>query len=234
MNTSSRVGILGGTFDPIHDGHLAAAEAARVALALTDILVVPSHHPPHRSTEPRASGYHRFAMAALAVSPRTGFSLADIELGRDRPSYTATTLTLLGEQGFATWQLFFIAGADAFAEIATWHRYPAVLDLSHFVVVSRPRHPSARLEVTLPHLAARMVHVGRGRPVAGAFEDPRIFLVDAETPDVSSTEIRGRVRRGEPLTDLVPAAVARYIMRQHLYEAAPSTRVVDDLHERAE
>ena len=137
-----RIGILGGTFDPIHLGHLEAATAAERALSLDRILLLPSRTPPHRTSEPRASVYHRFAMAALAAAER-GMSVSDLEVRRDGPSYTALTLEALHREGYAPAQLFFITGSDAFAEVATWHDYPRILQLANFVVVSRPGAPHA-------------------------------------------------------------------------------------------
>src|SRR5215210_2203566 len=133
-----RVGILGGTFDPIHNGHLEAAQAARKTLALDRIMLLPARTSPHRSSEPRASAFHRFAMAALAATTKPGMEVSDLELHRDGPSYTSITLQHLHADGYKPSQLFFILGADAFAEIATWHDYPRLLDFSNFVVVSRP------------------------------------------------------------------------------------------------
>ncbi len=221
-SSESRIGILGGTFDPIHLGHLAVADAASAALALTEILVIPSNHPPHRRIEPHASGYHRFAMVALALADRPRLVASDVELQADSLSFTSLTLRRLREAGFRPLQLFFLTGADAFAEIATWNDYPAVLDLANFVVVSRPRHPAAAMMERLPMLRDRMIVC----PAAGggccnsAADRPRIWLLDARTPDVSSTEVRRRVEAGQPLQDLVPRAVEHYIERQHLYRPA--------------
>ena len=116
---TGRLGVLGGTFDPIHLGHLDAADAARSALALDEVLFVPSHDPPHRPVEPRATAFHRFALTALAVNDRPGCRVSDLELVRDGGSYTSDTLRSLHAAGWPAWQIFFILGADAFAEIAT-------------------------------------------------------------------------------------------------------------------
>lgn len=218
-STEPRVGILGGTFDPIHLGHVALAEAACAALGLAEVLFIPSHHPPHRRVEPAASGYHRFAMAALALADKPRFLASDVELLASDWSYTSITLRRLHAAAFDALQLFFITGADAFAEIATWKDYPSILDLANFVVVSRPGHPALGLPGRLPMLGDRMIVKEPGHAARGA-EQPRatkIWLVDARTPDVSSTEVRRRVRGGEPLADLVPDAVAHYIERHHLY-----------------
>lgn len=214
MTFGQRIGILGGTLDPIHLGHVAAAVAARDALTLDRVIVLPSLVPPHRQHQPLASPYHRFAMAALAVNPLDGLMVSDLELCAPGPSYTADTLTRLRAWGLTPSQIFFITGADAFAEIATWRRYPDVLDLAQFVVVSRPGDPASSLRERLPDLAPRMRDDGASRISDG---NTLIFLVDAPTPDVSSTEIRRRVRQGESLRGLVPPAVEAHILRHSLY-----------------
>jgi nicotinate-nucleotide adenylyltransferase len=209
-----RIGLLGGTLDPIHCGHLAAATAACDALELSSVVVMPSHVPPHRAVRPVASAYHRFAMAALAVLGEPRLHVSDDELRSDGPSYTADTLDRVHARGLAASQIFFITGADAFAEIATWKRYPEVLDLANFVVVSRPGHQIDELRDRLPALADRM------RPADGAARaasHPLILLLRAPTPDVSSTIVRERLARGEAVTGLVPALVEAHILKHRLY-----------------
>jgi len=214
---SGRVGVLGGTFDPIHLGHLAAARAAQAALALDQVRFVPSSVPPHRPDRPRASGYHRLQMTALAVAGGPGWRASDVEIERGGASYTFDTLTGL-RRAEPTAQFFFITGADAFAEIASWRNYPDVLDLAHFVVIARTGTSFTWLKSHLARLAPRMVELGESPldvrlPVRG----PSIFLINAATPDVSSTDIRRRAAAGEPLDGLVPDAVAQYIREHGLY-----------------
>ena len=209
-----RIGILGGTFDPIHCGHVGAAVAARDALGLTTVLVIPSHVPPHRPTRPVASAYHRFAMASLAVSSDPGLEVHDEELLTAGPSYTADTLERLHAKGLAASQIFFITGADAFADIATWKRYPEVLTLAQFVVVSRPGHSLDALRDRLPALADRMRPAGAREPET---PHPLIYLLPAPTPDVSSTTVRERLKRGEAITGLVPPLVEAHILKHRLY-----------------
>ena len=199
------LGVLGGTFDPIHNGHLAAADAAERALDLNRIMLVPSRIPPHRQDPVGAGAEHRLAMAELAAQERPRWSASRIEIDREGPSYSYDTLAELRQQ-FPGTQIFFILGADAFAEIATWSRYPAVLDLANFVVVSRPG-------ITLDSLRERVPSAFSRRPSAKT----RVILVEANTPDVSSTEIRHRVRDGHSLADLVPKSVAEYIQAHRLY-----------------
>ena len=212
----SRIGILGGTLDPIHVGHLDSARAALAALALDRVVIVPSRIPPHRHQQPLASPYHRFAMASLAVNGIAGLTASDMELCAPGPSYTADTLMRLQGTGLSASQIFFITGADAFAEIETWARYPEVLDLAHFVVISRPGYDLDGLRRRLPAVAGRMTHDRATHVSTGA---QGIFLVQAETPDVSSTDIRRRIAHGEPLTGLVPAAVETHIIQHGLYRA---------------
>jgi nicotinate-nucleotide adenylyltransferase len=222
MTASRRLGVLGGTFDPIHFGHLDAAEAARASLELDEVLFVPAHDPPHKPGEPHASGFHRFALVALAIEEWPGYRASDMELRREGASFTVDTLRALHACGWSPSHLFFIVGADAFAEIATWRDFPALLDFAQFAVISRP---GVRLEEALartPDLASR-VRI----PASRAWNDEAgtaIYVLEARTRDVSSTAIRARLAQRKAIDDLVPAAVARHIIAHHLYGA------VNDLH----
>jgi nicotinate-nucleotide adenylyltransferase len=209
-------GILGGTFDPIHDGHLGVAAAARDALGLATVQLAPARVPPHRSG-PLVSIYHRFAMVALAVDADASLVACDLGLDSTEPSYTGTLLDHFARAGHPASQMVFIIGADAFADIATWRYYPAILDRCHFAVVSRPGLAASALPARLPDLAPRFAPPA---PLTGQAGPTRIFLIDAATPDVSSTQIRTAVRAGASLDGLVPAAVARYVRRHGLYAAA--------------
>jgi nicotinate-nucleotide adenylyltransferase len=205
-----RLGILGGTFDPIHYGHLDAAAAAQTALALDWILIVPSHDPPHRPANPHATAFHRFALAALAIDGLDGYRVSDMELRRSGPSYTIATLGELREAGWAPSQLFFILGTDAFADIATWHRYPEVLDAANFAIVTRP---GAALDAAIDRVPEARGRLGR-----------TVCPVPADSRNVSSTAIRARLAARQSIDDLVPASIARYILAHNLYGA------VNDLH----
>jgi len=215
-----RTGILGGTFDPIHIGHLETALATLDALQLQRVLLVPAHIPPHRSTAPLASPFHRFAMTVLATKDHASLLPIDLELRSVSPSYTARTLEQLMSGSAPGSQFFFIVGADAFAEIDSWWRYPEVLDLCHFVVVSRPGHPATALPARLAALADRMLHVTSGVIPSTDSAQPRIFLLDVPTPDVSSTDIRQRAARGASIDRLTPDPVIAHIHKHGLYRAA--------------
>jgi nicotinate-nucleotide adenylyltransferase len=200
------LGVLGGTFDPIHLGHIAAGVAAQQALSLDSLLLIPSRIPPHRADPVTASAEDRFAMARLAATGNPGWSASRIELDRAGASYTYDTLIEVRDGTSEGTQIFFITGADAFAEIASWSRYPAVLDLAHFVVVSRPG-------ITLDSLRERVPSAFSRQPSAKT----RVILVEAHTPDISSTDIRRRVRAGQTISGYVPDPVADYIRDQRLY-----------------
>ena len=210
----TRRGLLGGTFDPIHVGHLDVADAARRVLGLDRVLIVPARVPPHRRP-PFASAAHRFAMVALAVANRHGLLASDVEMDSDGPSYTAATLDRLVARGEDPASLFLVTGADACREIETWMGYPHLLDRCHFVVVSRPGHPAPALRAALPQLADRMTDTAP--PEAGR---PAIVLVDVPTAAVSSTEIRRRLAAGARVDGLVPDAVAAHLSRHRLYAHA--------------
>ncbi len=221
----SRIGLLGGTFDPVHYGHLDAADAARRSLALAEVVLVPSRVPPHKASPTRTSGYHRFAMAALASAEYPGLRVSDLELRSTEPSYTSLTLQQLARVGYAPSRLFFILGSDAFAEIAHWHDFPGILARSHFAVVARAGRPLADLRGRLPALADRMREPEAGSDAGAEAGSTSIWLVDAETRDVSSSSIRRRLAASEPTGDLLPDVVAAYISRHRLYDATPRGRL---------
>ena len=223
MSSERRLGVLGGTFDPIHYGHLRAGEAAAVALTLNEIRVVPAHDPPHRALDPKASAFHRFALCALAIEGKRFWRLSDTELTRTGPSYTAHTLRALHAEGWEPSQIFFILGSDAFAEIATWYDFPAVLKSANYAVVARPGTTLKAAWERFDPASIQDPSVSQG--------STGLFRVDAETPDVSSTDIRARLSAGLSIDDLVPPPVARYILNHRLYESSPA---VNDLHGKTE
>lgn len=211
----TRIGLLGGTFDPIHCGHLDVARASADALHLDHVRLLPSNIPPHRR-EPGTSPLQRFAMVALAAQSDPRFLADDEELRREGASYAADTLRHAQQQGWKAEQLFFLTGADAFAEIETWRDYPALLNLAHFVVCSRPGHAAQMVRGLLPALQDRMVNAADFAEGGGT----RVILLDAPTADISSTLVRKALAEGTTdiaLRGLLPSGVFDHIRKHGLY-----------------
>jgi nicotinate-nucleotide adenylyltransferase len=211
VTVAAHRGWLGGTFDPIHHGHLDVARAAHAALGLTSVTLVPALVPPHRP-QPQASADDRLAMTRLAATD-PWLEVSTMELEAQGPSYTATTMDRLEAQGVDLRTLVVITGADAFAGILSWNRAAMLLDRVNFAVVSRPGYPAPRLTDALPSLASRMCTPANW----GSSSHPCIVLVDAPTSPVSSTMVRTAIAAAQPLSGLVPAPVAEYIAAHGLY-----------------
>ncbi|HET9346408.1 MAG TPA: nicotinate-nucleotide adenylyltransferase [Candidatus Limnocylindrales bacterium] len=202
---TTQLGVLGGTFDPIHVGHVAVARAARRELGLDEVLLVPAASPPHKVGVPTAPADDRLAMVELAVANEPGLVASRIELDRPGPSWTVDTLTALLADARAAGRdvaLTLILSADAFAGLATWHEPARLLRLARVAVAPRPGHPSPSLHL-LPDTL---------RDLAG----DTVFLAGPNL-DISATDIRRRVAAGLPVDGLVAPAVARYIEAHHLY-----------------
>ena len=191
---SERLGVFGGTFDPVHLGHLRAAEVAREALGLDRVLFVPSGQPPHRAA-PAATALDRFAMLALATAAHPAFVLSDLELLGGGPAYTFETLDALRTRMPGP-ELFLIVGADAFAEMATWRAPERVFELCTVAVVDRPG--------AAPHA---------GVAPAGA----RVVRVERPTLPFSSSEVRRLLKEGRSVRYVVAERVADYIEKRGLY-----------------
>ena len=194
-----RIGILGGTFDPIHLGHLAAARAAIDCAGLDRVLLIPTGQPPHRSAAV-ADARQRLEMCRLAIDDDSTFEVSDLEVRRGGISYTADTLTEL-RRIYPTAELFLILGWDAARLFATWRVPDEISRLATVVVVSRP---------------------GSGTPDAAALkaaglDAARVILCPRATPDISGSALRRAIAQGEPVGDRLPAAVEGYIAKNRLY-----------------
>ncbi len=193
-----RLGLLGGTFDPVHLGHLRAAESAREALALDRVLFVPSKEPPHRG-RPASSALDRFAMVSLATAAHSAFVVSDLELLRDGPSFTVDTVRLLLEGGGAG-SVVIIVGSDTFPEMGRWKDPEELFALCAVAVVGRPGSP-----------------IPSPRDCGGTGRQPDVSRVEGPALPVSATTIRQRVREGHSVRYLVPDGVAQYIAKRGLY-----------------
>jgi nicotinate-nucleotide adenylyltransferase len=198
----SRIGVLGGTFDPIHYGHLALAEECRVALELDVVLFLPAGQPPHKRGRSISLVADRVRMVELAIASNPHFRLSRVDVDRDGPSYTVGALEELRRQLGAEIRLWFIMGADSLADILTWREAERLLELARVAAVNRPGAPDpepAELESRLP----------------GA----RAGIDAVEIPDlaISGTELRERVAAGRPIKYQLPEAVEQYVLEHGLY-----------------
>ena len=199
MSVAGPVGILGGTFDPIHIAHLAIAEEAREALGLSTVLFIPAAMPPHKVDRPVSNPEQRLAMVELAIADNPAFEASRIELGRTGPSYTVDTLEALGADGA---DLVLILSAEAFRDLRTWHRPERILELARLAVVPRDGFPDTNRSFLAEHFPG--------------FEDRATFLGGPRLR-LSASELRERAASGRSLRYLVPDAVAAYIGDHALY-----------------
>lgn len=201
-----RLGVFGGTFDPVHYGHLVAAEEVRYRLRLDKVLFVPAGMPPHKLDHDITPTRHRLAMLELAIASNPGFALSRVDIDRHGPCYTVDTLALLHEEYGPGTELFFLMGMDSLADLLTWKEPERLIRLAWIVVVGRPGFQADvdELDKVLP----------------GAAE--RICIVDTPLMEVSSSDIRQRVRVGAPIRYQVPEAVEAYIRAHRLYVAESS------------
>jgi nicotinate-nucleotide adenylyltransferase len=193
-----RLGLFGGTFDPVHLGHLVIAETAREAFGLDRVVWLPAGDPPHKGTDVSPQE-HRYAMAVLATAGHPSFEVSRLELERTGPSYTLHTVEHYRAAQPGT-ELFFITGVDTVLELMTWHRPEEVVRLCRFIAATRPGWDPERLRKALPD----------------AFLE-RIEVLETADIEISSTELRQRVRRGESVRYLVPDPVEAYLRKHHLY-----------------
>lgn len=210
------LGILGGTFDPVHLAHLALARAALDRLGIAQVRWIPAGHPPHR-VSPQATPEDRLAMVRLAIGGEPRFVLDASEVNSSAPSYTVHTLERLRRHYGPAKPLVLLMGADAFRGLRTWHRWEAILGLAHIAVATRPGFPLTALDATLADL------FGRCRLASADFsQEPAggIYSFELVAGTVSATEVRTLAAAGAPddkLLELLPAPVLDYIRQQHLY-----------------
>ena len=213
-----RIGLLGGTFNPIHNGHLKVAELVCRRLELQKILFIPSYIPPHKESFDVLPALHRLRMAQLALEPHPAFFPSVVEIESPKTSYSIHTISMLKEK-YPQAELFFILGIDAFLEIETWKDYQKVLDQCSFAVIGRIGYSlqDAWMAVS-PSYADRIIDLSSAVDGLATHSGPLIYLLDMKTPDISSTAIRRRIREELSIEGLVPESVAMYIQTNKLYQ----------------
>ncbi|MEC4888592.1 MAG: nicotinate-nucleotide adenylyltransferase [Nitrospira sp.] len=219
-----RLGLFGGSFNPIHNGHLAIARQTHTLLALDRILFIPTGDPPHKQSGALAPARHRYEMVRLAITGNPAFALSDIEIARQGKSYSIDTIRALQPQQRPETALFFIIGLDAFIDLPTWREPEALLDACSFIVISRPGQTYRALASLplLPKIDADQL---------AALDSGLIHRLDLPLPSgrtliclplapctISASDIRQRVQRGATLANLLPPPVESYILQHQLYQ----------------
>ncbi|MDD3717205.1 MAG: nicotinate-nucleotide adenylyltransferase [Actinomycetota bacterium] len=201
-----RIGVMGGTFDPIHNGHLVTAEEAWKQFNLDQVLFVPSGSPPHKEDRKSLDPESRYLMAVIATAANPHFKVSRMEIDRPGPSYTIDTVHELHRVYGRNTEVFFITGADAILEILTWKEPEKVLREAIFIAATRPGYDLRRLEESLPE-SEKKRHA----------TDPRVLVMEIPALAISSTDIRKRVKEGRAITYLVPESVAKFIEKSGFY-----------------
>jgi len=212
-----RLGLFGGTFNPIHVGHLRAAIEVREAFNLDKLLLIPSANPPHKSADQVANAEDRLEMVHLAIKGVPSLEVSDVELARQGPSYTIETLRYFQDQYGPESEIHFIVGQDAFSEITTWKSYKELFSTAHFIVMTRPGSKLSSIEHFIhTHISEAYQY----DPALNRYMHPEwctIFCVDITHIDVSASEIRDRIRHNRPIRFLVPDTVEAFIVEKGLY-----------------
>jgi nicotinate-nucleotide adenylyltransferase len=222
MQKRKRIAIYGGTFDPVHAGHLEVARQVLQLFAIDEFLFMPARRAPHKLDRQPSSALHRYAMLALATRADPQFTVSTFELEQPERGYTVDTLShLCGQLGDAA-DLFFVMGADSWSEITIWHEWQRLMTLANLIVVTRPGYDVA-LDQADEVTAGRVVDL-RGLSPASSLQNAdsdalQVFITDAVMHDVSATAVRQAVRgeRKDDLDKLVPLEVADYIRKYGLY-----------------
>jgi nicotinate-nucleotide adenylyltransferase len=215
---SASIGLLGGTFDPIHFGHLRLAEELAEVLGIGQVRFIPAGQPPHRGS-PRAAASHRLEMARRAVAGNPRFIIDAREIERDAPSYSIDTLATLRAELPPNTPLVLFMGGDAFLGLNTWHEWRRIFDLTHIAVAHRPGYSLASWEDALPDPLRTLLSTRRCDQAAELKEKPAglVFLHTITQLDISASQIRDRALRGKSLRYLLPDSVINYINENHLY-----------------
>jgi nicotinate-nucleotide adenylyltransferase len=219
-----RIGVYGGTFDPVHRGHLSVARAVRENFNLDELLFVPAFVPPHKRGREISLPQHRYAMLALATRHEPQMRISTIELDAPARPYTVETMASLQTQ-YADADLFFVMGMDSFREVTLWRDYETLLTTYGIIVAARPSQDNryenddeAVGKHLAPALQSRVVDLRGGqRPTNEQLATPQIFVTDYVAVDVSATAIRAAVEEGQGIEALVPSAVAAYVQKYSLY-----------------
>ena len=218
-----RVGLFGGTFNPVHWGHLRAAEEIRELFNLDQVIFIPTNISPHKESQELAPSHHRLTMLKLAVHGNPFFDASDIELKRAGTSYSIETINYFKQTAHDECTPFFIVGVDAFLEISTWKKYQELFSLCNFIVMTRPPYEIRDREQLIPHQVKQEFRYSPDEKRFIHSSQCAIHLAEITAIDISSQAIRTRIKNSRSVTYLLPHAVERYIGKYSLYGAQKST-----------
>lgn len=202
-----KIGIMGGTFNPIHNGHLVTAQEALSQFKLDKVIFIPTGNPPHKIENEVASAEDRYIMTVIATSSNSNFFVSKMEIDRKGESYTIDTVRQLRKIYGKNSLLYFITGADAILEILTWKNTGEIVSLCKFIAATRPGYNLSRIEDLRKRLFSK----------AGA-TDKKIYVMEIPALSISSTDIRNRVKHNRPIDYLLPEGVSNYILKHGLYK----------------
>ena len=218
-----RLGLLGGSFNPVHNGHLAIARQTREALGLDQVLFIPTSQPPHKPNNSLAPAQNRYEMVHMAIASDPTFAISDVEIRRPGKSYTIDTVRLLQQEYGPQTQLFFLIGLDAFLDFPSWRDPQTLLTLCRFVVLSRPGLSFRSLSTVallppIPYPSLADLDAGRISRIEAPLGEQGLICLKLPPCPVSASDIRARIRQGLPAANQLPPLVESYILHHHLYQ----------------
>ena len=218
-----RLGLLGGSFNPVHNGHLAIARQTREALGLDQVLFIPTRQPPHKPNNSLAPAQDRYKMVHIAIASNPTFAISDVEIRRPGKSYTIDTIRLLQQEYGAQTQLFFLIGLDAFLDFPSWRDPQTLLKLCTFVVLSRPGLSFRSLSTVallppIPYPSLADLDADRISRIEAPIGTHGLICLKLPPSAVSASDIRARIRQGLPAANQLPPLVESYILHHHLYQ----------------
>ncbi len=224
MQPSMKIGLFGGTFDPIHWGHLRSAEEVRETFSLDRILFIPASQPPLKEKQPAASGQDRMEMVRLAIAKNPCFGVSTVEISRPGKSYSIDTIRHFARKQSPENSLYFILGLDAFRQIGSWKDFREIFPLCHLIVTSRPGCAEPLSLRRMPVAIRRLFCYDRKKEAYRHTSGTYLFFLKITDISISASETRGRLREGRSIRYLVPLEVESYIKRKGLYRGQQEGR----------
>ena len=217
-NDDERIGLFGGTFSPIHWGHLRAAEEIKEYFRLKKVIFIPARFPPHKNGESVVSSEHRFQMLKLAIHDNPAFTVSDFEIRRNCTSYSIFTIEYFQKKTGSKTSLFFLMGIDSFLEIDTWKEFNRLFSLTNFIIMARPGYSKKEINKLLPVDVMKNFYYNSKEKGYVHSSNHKIFFKEVTSLDISSSVIRSRIKNHQSIRYLVPGGIEDYIKKYNLYQ----------------